>query len=47
MAVVLVVDDEFGVAKLLEDVLVDEGHRVLTASNGRQASNGSRPKSRI
>ena len=36
MAVVLVVDDEFGVASLLEDVLQDEGHRVLTASNGRQ-----------
>jgi len=37
VAVVLVVDDEFGVANLLEDVLRDEGHRVLTASNGRQA----------
>jgi CheY-like chemotaxis protein len=37
VAVVLVVDDEFGVANLLEDVLQDEGHRVLTASNGRQA----------
>jgi CheY-like chemotaxis protein len=36
VAVVLVVDDEFGVASLLEDVLQDEGHRVLTASNGRQ-----------
>jgi CheY-like chemotaxis protein len=37
VAVVLVVDDEFGVASLLEDVLQDERHRVLTASNGRQA----------
>ena len=37
MAVVLVVDDEFGIANLLEDVLVDEGHTVLIASNGRQA----------
>jgi CheY-like chemotaxis protein len=37
VAVVLVVDDEFGVASLLEDVLVDEGHRVLMASNGQQA----------
>jgi CheY-like chemotaxis protein len=36
VAVVLVVDDEFGVASLLEDVLQDEGHRVQTASNGRQ-----------
>jgi CheY-like chemotaxis protein len=37
MATVLVVDDEFGIAKLLEEVLEDEGHRVLVASNGRQA----------
>jgi CheY-like chemotaxis protein len=37
MAVVLVVDDEYGIAKLIEDVLVDEGHRVLLASNGKQA----------
>ena len=37
MAIVLIVDDEFGIATLLEDVLVDEGHRVLLASNGRQA----------
>ena len=37
MAVVLVVDDEYGIAKLLEDVLEDEGHRVLVASDGRQA----------
>ncbi len=37
MAVVLIVDDEFGVVNLLKDVLVDEGYRVLVASNGRQA----------
>jgi CheY-like chemotaxis protein len=35
MATVLVVDDEYGIADLLEAVLVDEGHRVLTASNGK------------
>ncbi len=35
MATVLVVDDEYGIAELLEAVLVDEGHRVMTASNGR------------
>jgi CheY-like chemotaxis protein len=34
MATVLVVDDEYGIAELLVAVLVDEGHRVLTASNG-------------
>jgi CheY-like chemotaxis protein len=37
VAVVLVVDDEYGIANLLEDVLRDEGHSVVTASNGRQA----------
>ena len=37
MATVLVVDDEFGIADLIQDILVDEGHRVLSASNGRQA----------
>jgi CheY-like chemotaxis protein len=35
MATVLVVDDEFGIAELFEAILEDEGHRVLTASNGR------------
>lgn len=37
MALVLIVDDEFSIAKLLEDVLTDEGHRVLIAGNGKQA----------
>ena len=36
MATILVVDDEFGISELLEALLTDEGHRVLTASNGRQ-----------
>jgi len=36
MATVLVVDDEYAIAELLEAVLADEGHRVLTASNGAQ-----------
>jgi CheY-like chemotaxis protein len=34
--IVLVVDDEFGIAELIDAVLTDEGHRVLTAMNGRQ-----------
>jgi CheY-like chemotaxis protein len=37
MALVLVVEDEFAIAHLLEDVLTDEGHVVLVASNGRHA----------
>lgn len=34
---VLVVDDEFGVAEVLNAILSDEGYRVITATNGRQA----------
>jgi len=37
MAHVLVVDDEFGILRLLEDVFSDEGHTVDVAVNGRQA----------
>ncbi len=35
MATILVVDDEFGIGELLEALLEDDGHRVLTATNGR------------
>ncbi len=37
MALILVVDDEFGVAEVLETILADVGHEVVTAANGRQA----------
>ena len=36
MATVLIVEDEFAIADLLEMALTDEGYRVLTAANGRQ-----------
>ena len=36
MSTVLVVDDEFGIAELIVDILTDKGHRVVTAANGRQ-----------
>lgn len=36
MATVLVVEDEFGIAELLESVLTDEGYRVFTAMNGQE-----------
>ncbi len=36
MGVVLVVDDEFGVAELIDAILTDEGHTVFKAANGRQ-----------
>ena len=35
MATVLVVEDEFGIADLIEAVLEDEGHRILIAVNGK------------
>ena len=36
MRTVLVVDDEFGVAEVLQGILEDEGYRVVTAINGKQ-----------
>ena len=36
MRTVLVVDDEFGIAEVLNAILCDEGYRVATAINGRQ-----------
>jgi CheY-like chemotaxis protein len=36
MASILVVDDEFGLLEVLEAVLSEAGHEVLTATNGRQ-----------
>jgi CheY-like chemotaxis protein len=35
MQTVLVVDDEFGVAEVLQSILEDEGYRVVTAINGK------------
>lgn len=43
----LIVEDEFAIADLLEMVLTDEGYRVLMAGNGRQGlerlAEGPRP----
>jgi CheY-like chemotaxis protein len=36
MVAILVVDDEFGIAEVLESALVDAGHEVFIAINGRQ-----------
>lgn len=36
MGTVLIVDDEFGIAEVLEAVLTDAGHTVLIAVNGKQ-----------
>ena len=37
MKTVLVVDDEFGIAEFLMDVLAEKGYSVITAANGKQA----------
>jgi CheY-like chemotaxis protein len=36
VAFILVVDDEYSIAEVLESVLADAGHEVVTALNGRQ-----------
>ncbi|HJU15059.1 MAG TPA: response regulator [Stellaceae bacterium] len=36
MALILVVEDEYSIAEVLEAVLADAGHEVVTAMNGRQ-----------
>jgi CheY-like chemotaxis protein len=47
MPKILVVEDEFAIAEVLEMALTDAGYEVLTAANGRQAlermAEGSRP----
>jgi CheY-like chemotaxis protein len=37
VAVVLIVDDEFGIVQVLADILMDYDHQVVSAVNGRQA----------
>ena len=37
MRTILVVDDEWAIAEVLEALLSDEGYRVIIANNGRQA----------
>lgn len=36
MAKILIIDDEEGVRKLLREILVEEGHEVVMAENGRE-----------
>jgi CheY-like chemotaxis protein len=36
VALILVVDDEYSIAEVLESALADAGHEVVTAANGRQ-----------
>lgn len=44
MALILIVDDEFSVLEVVEAILTDAGHQVITASNGRQGLERAREK---
>jgi CheY-like chemotaxis protein len=37
VALILVVDDEYSITEVLEAALIDAGHEVISAMNGRQA----------
>ena len=39
MASILVVDDEMGIRELLNEILTDEGHSVVSAQNAQEARN--------
>ena len=39
MASILVVDDEMGIRELLNEILTDEGHTVISAQNAQEARN--------
>ena len=44
MALILIVDDEFSVAEVVEAILTDAGHEVVAASNGRQGLERAKTK---
>ena len=44
MALILIIDDEISVAEVVEAILTDAGHEVVTASNGRQGLERAKEK---
>jgi CheY-like chemotaxis protein len=44
VALILVVDDEYSIAEVLEAALADAGHEVVTAMNGRQGLESMRER---
>jgi CheY-like chemotaxis protein len=44
VALILIIDDEFSVAEVIEDILTDAGHDVITASNGQQGLERAKEK---
>ena len=44
MALILIIDDVISVAEVVEAILTDAGHEVVTASNGRQGLERAKEK---
>jgi CheY-like chemotaxis protein len=44
VALILIIDDEISVAEVVEAILTDAGHEVVTASNGRQGLERAKEK---
>ena len=44
MALILIIDDEFSVAEVVESILTDANHEVVTASNGQQGLDRAKEK---
>jgi CheY-like chemotaxis protein len=44
VALILIIDDEFSVAEVVEAILTDAGHEVVTASNGQQGLERAKEK---
>ena len=44
VAFILIIDDEFSVAEVVEAILTDAGHEVVTASNGQQGLDRAKEK---
>jgi CheY-like chemotaxis protein len=44
VTLILIIDDEFSVAEVVEAILTDAGYEVITASNGRQGLERAKQK---
>jgi CheY-like chemotaxis protein len=44
VALILIIDDEFSVAEVVESILTDANHEVVTASNGQQGLDRAKEK---
>jgi CheY-like chemotaxis protein len=44
VALILIIDDEFSVAEVVEAILTDAGHEAMTAGNGQQGLERARKR---